>query len=812
MIRQQAVRRKGRGQVSCRGAGYGRTGFVGLFIVWLLAAAAGAATLAPEERLQFADGLYARGMYDVASKEYGSFLEDFPDSPKADVAHFRLGECYRQMGNLPAAERHFRKVFTDYPKSDFRLRAGFRRADLFMEIEQYADASALFRVVLGEEPPDAIASASEFFLAVAESRLGKRGEAVRIFERVISRYPETKFCSYALLKLGEILSRPGAEDAAGAEEAPRDPVRALSLFEKAAATPASDRVAAEALYQMAELHFRQGDFEKSAAAYRKLLNSYPEDERCADARLRSTWAAHNAGLFAEALERADAALEQTLPDDDAAEWLYLKANCERQLLKHETAAATYGRLLERYPASEFANAARYEVALTSYKRGEFDAAIAQALKVEPDSKLKKDVYWLLAESFAALKQRDQAIQYYRLLIRDFPDSGLTRDAAFRLAHQLQSQGEFQEASRYYLDVASRFPDSDMAAQSLFASAVCLSKAEMDAEAVRDWARLVTDYGESPLVEQTLYQKAMGEIRLGREADALGSLNTLLKRFPDTRFAADAHYWTGILLHAQDKQHDAEAAFRRCLESKPRVEVQRDAQLHLGQILYETGRFQEAADLFRPLLSSPLIDKFPPSLLQWLAEYDLQQEEWDGSAEAAKTLLETQKDAVWQQTALGLLGRAELARGNKEKAEVHFKACLGGKAMTPFAAEAALRLGDLAFDRKNLEQAASYFERAASIADSESLLGVRARAYVGLAKAAEARGENGAAARYYMSVAILYDDDELVPPSLYKAAAAFRRMGRAEEAEKALQELRERYPESSWAVRPAQDAGDTPAQP
>jgi len=67
------------------------------------------------------------------------------------------------------------------------------------------------------------------------------------------------------------------------------------------------------------------------------------------------------------------------PDPDKAEWLYLKANCERQLLKHEAAVGTYTELLKVHSAGRFANAGRYEKALTFYKRGMFDLLLLHRL-------------------------------------------------------------------------------------------------------------------------------------------------------------------------------------------------------------------------------------------------------------------------------------------------------------------------------------------------------------------------------------------------------------------------------------------------
>ena len=57
----------------------------------LLAGAVAALALVPDEQLQFADGLYKRGMYDVAIREYLQFLAA-TNAPQADVVYYRIGE------------------------------------------------------------------------------------------------------------------------------------------------------------------------------------------------------------------------------------------------------------------------------------------------------------------------------------------------------------------------------------------------------------------------------------------------------------------------------------------------------------------------------------------------------------------------------------------------------------------------------------------------------------------------------------------------------------------------------------------------
>ena len=761
-------------------------------------------SLTDEERLQFADGLYARGLYDLAAREYEGFLADFPQSAKRDVAHFRLGESRRQLGDLTEAEKHFRRVFADHPDSTFRARAGFRRADIFLQTGKHAAAVDLFRMVLEQDPPPDIASACLYFVGKASLELSRTDEAVRAFNDLIERYPSSEFHSYALLSLGGIYG-----SAAVPEEGQPDPEAAelaLSLYRRVAEDPQSARVGAEALFQIGELYFRRGDFAGSAEAYNRLLTEYPEDERVAQVRLQAAWADHNAGLYARALGIARAALEEAGTEGREEEWLYLRANCERQLMKHADAVSTYGLQLQRFPRGEFAASARYERAVTFYKTGDFENAVAECAGMAVPEALKKDVYWLLAESHSSLGDDDSAVQYYRLVVRECPGTDLARDATYRLAHKLQGKGEHREAARHYRMVVEGWPDHELAPAALFAAGSCLAAGEEHAEAVRDWDVLVRKYPSSGLRGQALYQKAMGEVHLRRDDDATASLQQLVREFPDSSYLPEAHYWLGMLHKEAERWHDAERELRAALDSAPRKELERDAEFHLALVLQKQGSAEEAARLLQKLLSTPLKAEFSPALLEWLAEHALEQGKPGQALESAQLLVEAGRDPVSRQRAWSLVGRSRSALGEAAAAEEAYRNVLAEEAATPVAAEAALRVGELRLAAGDQGHAGEYFGRAARMASGDGTLAIRAHAYAGLGRAAKASKDIGAAARYFMSVAILFDDDDLVPECLYEAAAAFRELGQAEGAKQTLDELVERYPGSRWA-REALNAGE-----
>ncbi len=771
----------------------------GALLVATLAIAQSADQLDASERLSFADGLYAREMHDLAAPEYAAFIQNFPRAEAIDVAYFRLGECHRFLGNLAEADKAYTRVFADYPDSEFRHRAGFRRANLFKDADKPGAAIPLYRKLLESKPPPDIAAPAHYYLGDTLLQEGKAEEAAKEFEIVSEKYRGSAFFAYAGLKLASLQGEAGSE----AE-------LAIELYGDVLEKAETDRVRAEAIYQLAELHYTQENYTQSAKLFARLLTEFPNDQRTAGARLRAAWAAHKAGLYADALKTAIDSMKGARKPE-LAEWLYLKANCERQLSRNKAAVASYDSLLDRKLPAKLADAAGYERALTLYRLGRHKDAIAGARAVTLSDVNRKDIYWLLAEAYASARDIDHAIQYYRLITRDFVDSDVAPDAFYRLAYHLQQGKKLKEAARYYQQLADKHPKSRHAPQALYAAGYCHAQSDADAEAIRAWARLADDYGKHTLVPEALYRKALAEIRVERADDARATLTKLLKGAPESDYRADAHYWLGMLFREAGNLQDAERELRRALESEPRHELERDASFYLAAVLYRQEKFAEAAQRFQPLLDTSLADRFTSDLLEWLAAYHAEAGRHEDAQFAAQTLVEGAESDIWRQIGWCLIGRACVAQGKQAEATKAFSSALEQDANTDLVGEAALMLGGLRYDANAFDEAFALYKRAAAAAGGSEALGIRARAYFGMGRSARALEKREDAARYFMSVAILYDDDVIVPESLHQAATIFGELGQEEKQSKTMDELIARFPDSQWAQQESQARANVPEE-
>lgn len=743
--------------------------------------------LQASERLQFADGLYSRGLYDVAAKEYQAYLDQVPAGAGTDTAWYRMGESLANLGNTAAADRAFKKVHSDFPKSPFRHKAWFRRAELFERAGLQADAIAILQALLKANPPPDLNAAASYMLGSCALKTGDNSTASAAFESVRSLHNTSPYYPHALLALGNL----AATNAATADQAAR-------WFNIAATNATTPRLAAESWYQLAELEFRRGAYDRSITAYQALFQKYPDDSRASEARIQLAWALHNTQRHAEALELCSKSQPSTGGVGRAAEWLYLKANSERQLRNNPAALQSYVDFLSRYPNDPLAPAATYEKALTHYRMGQFTEAVENAKPILTKPQFKADLLWIMAESYAGLKQTDNAALHYRQLIEQFPTSTLRQHAMYRLGHILQSKNDHAAAATTFEELAKTFPTTEQAPQALFAAAFSYGKAGRNEAATNAWTRLIKTYPTHSLADEAVFQKALTEIQLHRDADALASFNSLFENYPKSANLPEARYWTGVLLESAGKFAEAETQWQTLLANGPTDELARRTRLRLALVLQKLDRFDASAALVTGLLQKGSDADVPSELLAWLADYQFQKKEYTNALEAANRLSgRTQEDPAPRQAALNIAGKSWRALEKWKEARMAFEAALPLVPAGKLAAESALYAGDCALRMQDARGARAHFEKAATLSADDRLLPTRVESYAGMARTLKMEGNHEEAAKRFYSVAILFDDGQLVPECLYEASVEYRLAGRTNESAKAVLELKQRFPGTEW---------------
>jgi TolA-binding protein len=741
------------------------------------------------DKVLFADGLYSRNIFELASKEYESILEVNPDIEGADAIHFRLGECYRMMGEADKSEKQYRNVIFQYPDSDLKDRATYARANYFKSQDMDSSAIMIYNSVLqSPKSPEDIKAACLFNLGTLYNKTGDVTNAVVSLEKLSKDYKTSEFCVFGQLELADIYTTTYSGDAKKQQQA-------IVLYKEIINSKAPDKLKIEAMFRLGHVYYTLKDYQNSSAVYQRLVLTYPKSERAKEAEQQTVWSTFNSGLYAQTLKMIDTF---EAGKDASVDVLYLKANCERRLAKVPEAIAVYQELLQKYPNSKYKSSATYELALIAYKHGQYDLTIEYGGRLLNDSNYQQDIYWLLAE--VAEKQDDvnSAIQYYKLLTEKFPDAPLAADAFYKLAYSYQKQENYQLAGQIYESIYTKYPTYKQVAQSLFAAGICYERAEQFALAVKNWKLLIDKFPTSQYVESAYYYVAMVALRSENNSEAKFSLETLISKFPKSTYLSRAYYWLGVIFDGDKKYKESVDAFKKALSLNPLQDVRVDAEYGLAMVLYKMGNEDEAMKLFLSLLNTSKSSNYTEGLLRWLISVSYNKKAYAETVEECKMLISREPKNVVKQFALLYAGKATLKLGDKAQAKTYLEQIIADKVLTVYRPEAFLELANLELQDKQYNKAFEYYSQSATLASGAEQRRIRALAYAGMGDTSEKLGNVDEALRYYMSVGLLFKGDDIVPECLNSAIALLKSKGDEEKAENLKKELLQNYPDSPEA--------------
>lgn len=771
---------------------------VGAAALCMLAAVPSARALTAEEQLRFADGIYLRGLYSSALAEYVAFARDYPKDPSMAAALYRIGECYRQMNNRTGADRFYARVTAEYPESAFAARAGLRRAEIAIADGRFADAASVAQaLVKGHDSGTAkLASGDDlasalYSLAFAQAKQGHGTAAADAYKRILAEAPTSPHAAYAALELA-------SQQATGGKARPE---QIQEWFRLAADTASSPSAKAEALYRHGNWCYGRQEWREASDVLQQLMVEFPDSPRAAAAQLAAGWAAMHLDEPADALEAADGALGAVQDAASHAAALYLRANALRALNRTAEAIADYSAVVAQHSDAPSAPFAAYELMATHFQAGDYEKALANLPPSPAESQLA-DILWMRAECENALGRTDLARGRYTEVAETYPKSVHAPDALMRLAEMARAEGRADEAADLFRRTAKDYPASPAAPAALKASALARMAAGEPLEALADYDAILAMKNPAPAADvlaEAQLQRALCLLRADRADDAAKALDKLVS---DSSMPAEirpqALYWSATLAARRDKPKDAEKGFRACLAAGPDADTEGLARLGLVLALQAQDRLDEAADQAALLLDSAESVIAHPSLIEWLVRHRLDQNRVRDAATAARALASHSTDASWRQIGCHHLGQAFEAMGRPEDAIVAYTSAIQQDAKTREGAEACLRLASLELAAGNAASASKRFAEAAESAATDDALDLRVRAYFGLAESAEAQKDLAGAARHYMSVAVLFDDPEWTPLALSNAARLYGALGLDTQRIAAENDLRTRYPTSSFA--------------
>jgi TolA-binding protein len=741
----------------------------------------------PEKnQLDYANGLFGRKLYDLAVPEYEKFLGLYPNSTDRATALFYMGQAYRALQRTAAARTSFQTVLRDFPDSELAGPASYGLAETFFNDKDYTSALPLFHRAAAKVKASSLALSARYFEARCLENLDRKDEARDVYQQVIEVKNPNPFRADSRLAVGSIFLAAGRKG------------DALKQFEALAAETSTPALKAEATVRAGLVALDLARNEKTDQAMTAKATALLQKGRTLPAAGHWSGIAtvgllrleYEAGQYEQAVADYQKSKDQ-VPEEVRPEIMLLAGNSQRQLGKMKEAQAIYRQIIQKYPDREEAKDARYQrlIGLYNTNHPALGAAIDEFLQDNPTGERSEQAKLLKAEALYKGKDFAAAATFYAGLRDSKLSPKLRAEAAFKLGWcyvQTKQADKAIDAFAYFLQA---FPDHPQVPSALAQRALAYQESKQYERARSDLEQLLTSYPKAREREAALQQKAL---ILGQTDDAKGMAATfqqLLREFPKSAAAAQAHYYIGKAAFEAKDYGTAIAEMNKARElGKDQYGTPATLRI-MSSYFYLKQRDPLAKEVNAFYAASPN-GQVPAEILEWLGLEFYNAKQYAPAAKYLTALSKTGNVTSVKPDFWFYLGDAQMKLNQPADAETSLQKFLGSTSDPAAKAKALLALGEAKIGAHKPDDAKKIAEEIMTL-QPEGRVNAQARLLAGEVEMERQQFEE--AGKAFMSVALLYDDPEITPQALAKAASAYQKAGKPNEAERAKAQLRERYP-------------------
>jgi TolA-binding protein len=742
-----------------------------------------------QRQLTYANGLFARKLYDLAVPEYEKFLGLYPTSADRASALFYLGESYRALGRTPAARTSFQSVVNDFPDNELAGPASYGLAEIFFNDKDYESAAPLFHRAAAKAKASTLVLSARYFEARCLESLNRKDEARDIYQQVVEVADPNPYRDDSRLAIGSIFLEKGRK------------ADALAQFEALAGETKKAPLKAEATVRAGSLALDLAQSEKGkpdkamtakAAALLKKGRTLPEGGRwngiAAVGLLRLEY---QSGQYAQAV--ADyAQSKDDVPNEARPEMMLLAANSQRQLGHGKDAQDLYRQIIQKYPEREEAKDAQYQRLIGLYNSsdpslgGEIDAF----LKDNPDGEHADQAKLLKAEALYKAHDYAAAAPLYVALRDSKLSVKLRTEAAFKLGWcfvQTKQPPEAIEAFTYFLQA---YPDSTEAASALAQRALAYQESKQYPSALEDLRTLLSKFPKAREREAALQQEAL---LLGQTDDAKGmaeAFHQLLEEYPKSAAAAQAHYYIGKSAFEAKDYASAIPELKTARKLNPGQYGTPATLRIMSAYFYQKQRDSLAQEMKQFSEKSPN-GQVPAEILEWLGLDSYNAKNYRDAAKYLTALSKTGNVSSVKPDFWFYLGDAQMKLNQPNEAEASLERFMASATDPAAKAKALLALGEAKIAAHKPDDAQKIADEIMKL-QPEGRVNAQARLLAGDVQMERQQFEE--AGKVFMSVALLYDDPAITPQALAKAGQAYEKAGKPDEAERARAQLHQKYPD------------------
>jgi TolA-binding protein len=560
--------------------------------------------------------------YNEAVRALRQYLNDYPDSDRADEANAYLVNLFMSTNNYKEALLTIEKVrnMDEKTRTAYQKIAHNRGVELFNG-RDYFEAIKLFRKSLDFPYDKSIEADNYYWIGESYYRLASYDLATEYYKKYMQQLAAYRTDQYylAYYNLGYSYYKQ------------KDYSQAISYFKRFTGTGYADiQFIMDANLRIADCYFVNKSYDEAVNYYNIVVDKGGNDSDYA--LLQKALAFGGKGEFSTKASILRDYLKR-FPRSAYTEVVLYELGITCTLLKNDEEALTcFNRISQEYPSGRYVKKAMLKTGLIHYNNNYNDLAIGTLKKVVsdyPNSEESREALEILRTVYVDMNRVDEYLAYTGTLPFAAMSVPAQDSLSYFTAENLYRKGDCPGATKGFTGYISNFTQGAFLANAYYYRAECDLKSGQ-AEKAMEGFNYVLGQPATPFTENAMLRAASIEYEMGNYERALdhftaleeisGDKNNistaiagqmrcnyfldnyeqaitsaqrvLAEGKPDQVLEAEAHFITAKCALAAGKTDLAQKEFKSTIE---RVQDERaaESQFHIASMLYDRKEYNEA---------------------------------------------------------------------------------------------------------------------------------------------------------------------------------------------------------------------------
>ncbi|MFD2552460.1 tetratricopeptide repeat protein [Bizionia sediminis] len=604
---------------------------------------------------------YKQSDYEKAISEFNKIIDG--NNAVAQNAYYHLGESYINLNKKQEALNAFRNASQmDY---DLKIQedAWLNYAKISYEIgNPYQSVPQVLTNYLERYPNSGFTADIETLLIDSYITSKNYQEALRLLDGKRSFAHKEAFQKVAFYRGLELYNETKFQEAA-------------SMFSKAVNEAINDVYTARATFWKAETDYNLANYNKALIGFKqfKQFENAPATPEFKNSDYHLAYTYFKLKNYTKSSEFFNSYLQQSNIDPIRLNDTYLRVGDAHFVSSNYSAAAdAYNKALKLNKVD--ADYAFFQKTLSQGYQGNTNQKITgleQFIANYPNSTLRDDAMYELANTYVKVNKTDSAIALYSQLTSTYPMSTFVSKAMLRKGLIYYNAGKNEDALKVFKQVASAFPNTPEANQAVSTvRLIYIDLGRVDSYAA--WVNTLDYITVSDTdLDKATYESAEKKYLDNKTTDAIKQFNGYLNQFPKGIYNLQAHFYLAQLYFKEDLKDNALPHYEAVTNATP-SEFTEVALARSGQIYLEQKNWSKAIPILKRLESE---SRFPQNVVYAqsnLMKAHYQLEAYKQAVAYAEQVLKQDKiDNKIISDAYVIMARSAMKTGNESKAKTAY---------------------------------------------------------------------------------------------------------------------------------------------